>query len=117
MIYDTIRIMQKMPFHLTYYAELTGRKPFREWLLGLRDRMAVQRIAARLDRLEIGNLGDYKSVGSGVMELRIDYGPGYRVYYAFAGSSIVLLLLGGDKRTQQRDIETAQSYWRDYQER
>lgn len=104
-------------FKLTYYIDGSGRKPFREWLYKLRDRTAIARITTGLERVELGNLGDHKSVGSGVMELRINYGPGYRVYYALEGNQVVLLLIGGDKSTQNRDIETAKEYWMDHQER
>ena len=71
----------------------------------------------RLDRIKLGNLGDYRSVAQGVFELRIDYGPGYRVYFGQVGLTIVLLLCGGDKSTQQQDIGKAQEYWRDYERR
>ncbi len=80
---------------------------FRSWLDDLRDRRAAARIAARIDRLKLGNPGDVKSVGGGVSELRIDYGPGYRLYFRRVGQEIVLLLCGGDKSTQDRDIERA----------
>ena len=109
--------MQPSPFQLVYYTDAAGLKPFREWLLALRDRAALQRIAVRLDRVELGNLGDHRSVGAGVMELRINYGPGYRVYYAHDGVRIVLLLIGGDKSTQVKDIKTAKGYWQDHEER
>lgn len=82
---------------------------FRTWLADLRDRRAVARIAARIDRLKLGNPGDVKSVGDGVSELRIDYGPGYRLYCKRVGQEIVLLLCGGDKSTQDRDIERAKA--------
>ncbi len=82
---------------------------FRSWLADLRDRRAVARIAARIDRLKLGNPGDVKSVGDGVSELRIDYGPGYRLYFKQVGQEIVLLLCGGDKSTQDRDIERAKA--------
>lgn len=80
---------------------------FDAWLSNLRDRQAVARVTARIDRLAAGNAGDAKPVGSGVSELRIDYGPGYRVYYQQRGSAIVLLLCGGDKRSQDSDIKRA----------
>lgn len=80
---------------------------FEAWFSGLRDRQARARISIRIDRLALGNPGDTKPVGSGVSELRINYGPGYRVYYTQQGSTLVLLLIGGDKRTQDRDIRTA----------
>ena len=82
---------------------------FRMWLHRLHDGKAAARIAARIRRLEWGNPGDVKSLGSGLLEMRIDYGPGYRVYYVRRGAMIVVLLCGGDKRTQQRDIRQAQA--------
>src|SRR5574337_767429 len=90
------------------YLTPEGREPFREWLASLGDRMAKARIAARVQRLAAGNFGDCKPLDGGVWELRIDHGPGYRVYYARAGERLILLLVGGDKRHQQADIETAQ---------
>jgi putative addiction module killer protein len=81
---------------------------FDRWLSKLKDRRAVARILVRIDRLTLGNPGDVKSVGVGVSELKIDYGPGYRVYFAQRGQQLVLLLCGGDKSTQGRDINTAQ---------
>ncbi len=80
---------------------------FTDWFAGLRDREARARITARIRRLSIGNPGDVKPVGSGVSEMRIDYGPGYRVYFVRRGSMIVVLLCGGDKRNQDRDIARA----------
>ncbi len=82
---------------------------FREWLRDLRDDKALARIILRMRRLEQGNPGDAKSVGAGVMEMRIDYGPGYRVYYVQRGPIVVVLLCGGDKRTQARDIRRAKA--------
>jgi putative addiction module killer protein len=80
---------------------------FIDWLTSLKDRRAAARIAARILRLENGNLGDVKPVGEGVSELRINYGPGYRIYFTQAGRTVILLLCGGDKSTQARDITTA----------
>jgi len=92
------------------YVTETGRDPFGEWLTGLRDGQARARVAARVARLEAGNFGDCKSVGEGVWELRIDWGPGYRIYYAMVGTTIILLLCGGDKRSQSADIRKAQEH-------
>jgi putative addiction module killer protein len=86
---------------------------FSRWFAGLRDSGAKRRIQARIDRLEIGNPGDAKAVGGGVSELRVDYGPGYRVYFVRRGTALVILLGGGDKRTQQHDIAQAISTARD----
>jgi len=78
-----------------------------KWLTELRDQKAIARIQIRIDRLALGNPGDVRPVGSGISEMRIDYGPGYRVYFSQRGSEIVILLCGGDKTTQTSDIEKA----------
>ena len=88
--------------------------PFSEWLTSLRDARAVGVVRARLNRIRLGNFGDCKSVGGGVEELRIDFGPGYRVYYGREGSLVVVLLCGGSKKSQARDIVTAQRHWKEY---
>lgn len=96
--------------------ELIKTKSFDKWLKGLRDRRAVVRITARLDRLVSGNPGDVEPVGEGVSELRIHYGAGYRVYYIQQGQVLIILLCGGNKSTQQKDIEKAKSLakeWKD----
>ena len=93
-----------------------GRVPFDEWLLDLPDPRAAARILARLVRVRCGNLCDCKAVGDGVSELRVDYGPGYRVYLGQQGQTLVVLLCGGDKRTQERDIRLAKRYWRQFKE-
>jgi putative addiction module killer protein len=80
---------------------------FMSWIEGLRDRKAYARIKVRIDRIEDGNLGDFKPVGQGVSELRIDYGPGYRLYFTRRGKAVVLLLCGGDKSSQASDIKRA----------
>ena len=87
--------------------EVRQTEVFSKWLRELRDRQARARIQTRIDRLQLGLAGDVKPVGEGVSELRIDYGPGYRVYFIRRGREWVILLAGGDKRTQDRDIKTA----------
>ena len=94
-----------------------GNGPFEDRLNSLGDVKARRKIKLRLDRVSLGNLGDYKSVGEGVCELRIDYGGGYRIYFGQVGFTIIILLCGGDKSTQQKDIRQAQEYWRDYEKR
>jgi putative addiction module killer protein len=108
--------MTETPYRLEYYLDENGNAPFLVWLYSLRDKEAVYRIRARLDRVELGNFGTVKLIGGGVSELKIDHGPGYRVYYAMSGKTVVLLLIGGDKSTQQRDIETAKAYWKQQKE-
>ena len=88
--------------------------PFEEWLDDLKDKRAVARVLARLARVRLGNLGDCKPVGEGVSELRVDYGPGYRVYFGQKGRTLVVLLCGGDKRTQDRDIRLARQFWQEF---
>ena len=99
------------------YLTLDGRSPFSEWLLGLRDMKARARIRARLDRVGLGNLGDYQLIGGGIFELRFFFGPGYRVYYGLQDYTNVVLLNGGIKDTQQRDIRIAKVIWNDYRKR
>lgn len=94
-----------------------GKNPFRNWLRDLHDVNARAKVRVRLNRVRLGNFGDATSVGSGVSELRIPYGPGYRVYFARTESTIVLLLCGGDKSSQKRDVDKAKEYWLDYQRR
>lgn len=104
-------------FEIRRYRTAAGEEPFTEWLAALRDRQARARILARLERLELGNLGDCKVLREGVSELRIDWGPGYRVYYGRAGQTLIVLLVGGDKRRQAADIEKAIEIWQEYERR
>ena len=87
--------------------EVRQTEIFAQWFAGLRDSRARMRINARIRRLSLGNPGDVKPVGEGVSEMRTDYGPGYRVYFIRRGEALIVLLVGGDKRTQERDIATA----------
>ena len=87
--------------------EIRQTDVYAQWFKKLRDRQARARILARIRRLSLGNPGDATPVGEGISEMRIDYGPGYRVYYKQQGETVAVLLAGGDKRTQQRDIERA----------
>lgn len=100
-----------------HYLTTSGHDVFAEWFDSLRDAKAQTRILARIARLAAENFGDCKPLRAGVWEMRIDWGPGYRVYYAMAGRKLVILLCGGDKRTQSSDIDRAVEYWNDHQER
>ncbi|MEG3874449.1 MULTISPECIES: type II toxin-antitoxin system RelE/ParE family toxin [unclassified Microcoleus] len=106
--------MEVQPRDIQRYTTPDGKVPFSEWLDSLRDLKAKFKIDRRLDRVGTGNFGDYRSVGEGVYELRINYGPGYRVYFGQVEETIVLLLIGGDKSTQEQDIRKAKTYWTDY---
>lgn len=106
-----------MPYTVEIYQNKQGQRPFEAWVNRLRDRRAQAAIDNRIRRLSLGNLGDYRLIDEGIGELKIDIGPGYRVYFRRIGQQIILLLCGGDKRSQRRDIERAKQYWNDYQER
>jgi putative addiction module killer protein len=104
-------------FDVRHYLTRGGQDFIADWLRNLRDMQARAAIIRRLNRLEQGNFGDFKPLRDGVHELRIDIGPGYRVYYARSGKTVMLLLCGGVKQTQERDIERACEYWRDWKSR
>ena len=101
---------------VTTYETHDGKRPFESWLDDLKDRRGRAAILARLARLELGNFGDCKSIGDGVSELRIPCGPGYRAYFGIDGPTLVVLLCGGDKKTQKKDIDLAKTYWKEYQD-
>ena len=101
---------------LRYYLGSNGRSPFEAWFSEL-ETLAAAKVAVALARLEQGNLSNAKGVGEGVLEYRINWGPGYRVYFGRDGDALIILLTGGTKQRQQRDIETAKSLWTDYKRR
>jgi putative addiction module killer protein len=102
---------------LKVYQDEYGKEPFIEWMESIKDVKTRDRIFTRLDRLEVGNTGDHRPVGSGVFELKLQFGPGYRIYYGEDGDVLVILLIGGDKKTQSKDIKKALSYWKNYKEK
>ncbi len=104
------------PREIQIYRTPNGRQPFIEWLESIKDKTTQRRIRTRLAYLKAGNFGDFKSVGDGVFELRLNFGPGYRIYFGQVSSTIILLLCGGDKSSQVRDIEQARNYWLQYKE-
>ena len=108
--------MEAKPREIRRYVDRNGKVPFAEWFESLKDTKTQAKILSRLNRFAAGNLGDYRSVGEGVCELRIDYGSGYRVYFGQIGLTVVLLLCGGDKSTQNKDILKAKEYWQDYED-
>lgn len=99
------------------YQQEDGGEPFTDWITTLRDKVAAARIRVRLHQIEASNFGDSKSVGAGVAELRVPIGPGYRVYYGRYGTTVVILLCGGDKKTQAADIARAQDLWAEWRRR
>jgi putative addiction module killer protein len=107
--------MEVQPREIRNYRTPDGREPFTEWLDSLRDMRTRVKIEKRLEQIASGNLGNYRSVGEGVCEFKINFGPGYRVYFAFQGSTVVIILCGGDKSTQEENILEARKYWRDYE--
>ncbi|KGD86101.1 MULTISPECIES: type II toxin-antitoxin system RelE/ParE family toxin [Rhizobium/Agrobacterium group] len=101
---------------ITEYLDRNGKSPFGQWFAKI-DARAASKVTVALARVGQDNLSNVKSVGSGVLEYRIDYGPGYRIYFGRDGGQLIVLLVGGTKQRQQSDIETAQAYWRDYKSR
>ena len=114
--YKTIGNANGHSIEIQYYRSQKGRQPFIEWFKSIRDRNTRNRVERRLKRLEDGNFGDCQSVGRGVFELRLHFGPGYRIYFGQISNRLILLLCGGDKTSQQRDIESAKSYLIEYKE-
>ena len=104
------------PREIEVYETPSAQAPFSEWFASIQDTRTQTRIRGRLDRLENENYGDCQSVGSGVFELRLHFGPGYRIYFGEVDRTIVLLLCGGDKSTQARDIQRAKTYWLEHKE-
>lgn len=102
------------PKKVIVYQDASGTEPFTDWLNNLRDEKGRRAVLKRISRLEYGLYGDCEPVGDGVSELRIFLGPGYRVYFAEEARHIVVLLCGGDKSTQDKDIKTAKAYWKEY---
>ena len=103
---------------VSFYQTASEKEPAREWLDSLKDKLGQAKILTRIHRAEIGNFGDHKRIGGGVNELKITHGPGYRVYYGIDDSGdLIILLVGGNKSTQEKDIEKAKSYWKDYKNR
>lgn len=103
-----------MNFTVNEYKASTGKNYFREWLDSLKDRKAKAIVDIRVANLRRGTFGDCDPVGEGVMELKIHYGPGYRIYFGRTGKTIMLLLCGGTKRKQNKDIKKAKEYWKEY---
>ena len=99
------------------YTDEKGKSPYADWLCGLRDARAKAKIIMQVDKMELGLFGDVEPIGEGLSELRVHYGPGYRVYYGKEGQQCYLLLCGGDKSTQSKDIKKAKEYWQDHRRR
>ena len=106
-----------MEIELEIYRTSNGKCPFDAWFEGIREIHTRAKILTRLDRMKLGNFGDCKAIGNGLSELRIHYGPGIRIYYSKIGNKIVLLICGGDKRSQAKDIKKAKEYLVDYKSR
>ncbi len=102
------------PIEIRIYRGRGSKAPFSQWLASLKDKRTTAAVQARLNRIRLGNFGDSKPVGGGVYELRLDFGPGYRVYFGRDGQTVVILLSAGSKQTQRKDIETAKEFWKDY---
>jgi putative addiction module killer protein len=108
--------MMVRPKDIQLYVTDEGKTSIEDWLNGLRDRKARAAIDARIARLRLGLVGQAREVGEGVHEMKVDVGQGYRVYFGNVSNVVILLLCGGDKRTQKADIKRAKEFWSDYQE-
>ena len=106
--------MESFPRTLLFYETADGKVPASEWLDSVEDLPVYGEIMTRLERVKKGNFGDHRSVGGGVSELKIDFGPGYRIYYGLDGKELVILLVCGTKKTQRKDIRIAKEYWDDF---
>lgn len=106
--------MEVRPKSLKIFLTTAGSLPFLDWLHSLKDERGVAIVKAKLLRVRLGNMGHCRSVGEGVSELKIDFGPGYRVYFGQLGDTLVILLTGGNKRTQDEDIKAAKEFWEIY---
>jgi putative addiction module killer protein len=109
--------MTDMKNTINEYLDAAGKSPYADWLDQLRDAKTKAKIMMRVDKMELGLFGDAEPIGEGLSELRIHYGSGYRVYYGKEGRYLYLLLCGGDKSTQSKDIKKAKAYWKDYKQR
>jgi len=101
---------------IKHYIASNGKIPYENWFNNIKDNSNKKRIATRIERLALGNYGDYKNLGDGVYELRLFFGSGYRVYFAEVDNTIILLLCGGDKNSQTKDIKKAKEYWEEFNE-
>jgi putative addiction module killer protein len=109
--------MESRPRNIRNYVTPDGREPFEEWIDSLKDKKSQAIVLGRLNRVRLGNIGDCRHLSEGIYELRIHYGPGYRIYFGDLDGIIVILLCGGDKRTQKRDIKRAREYWQELRNR
>ena len=103
-------------YSIEIFETTSGKRPFSKWLTDLKDLNGRAKIRVRLDRVRLGNFGQCEPVGDGVSELKVNYGPGYRVYFGLKGKRIVLLLCGGSKRTQSKDISNAIAFFKEFKE-
>lgn len=103
-------------FQVLQYQTREGARPFFKWAQNL-DGAVQSRVLARIERFEGGNLGEYRHLGGGLCESKLDFGPGYRIYFGIKGAELILLLCGGDKASQGKDIKKAKAYWNDYREK
>lgn len=106
--------MKAISKKIELYNTKSGKQPFIDWLESIKDKTMRYRIKERLDRIALGNMGDCKPIKCGVSALRFNFGPGYRVYYGEQNNTVIILLCGGNKSTQEKDIKKALSYWEDY---
>lgn len=108
--------MQAKPRSIDYYKTRTGKEPAKEWLSSVKDTLTQAILYKRIRQAGLGQFGKARNLGDGIWELKVDYGPGYRLYYGIHGDELILILMGGSKRTQTADIKKARAYWIDWKE-
>lgn len=113
---DNLSVISYGKIVIKAYKTEQGNVPYRKWYLSLKDKVVKTRITRRLQGAEWGNPGNFKALTGGICELRLKFGPGYRIYYGMDGRTMIILLHGGDKSTQKKDIKKAKAYWQDYKE-
>ena len=113
---DNVSVISYVKIVVKAYKNEQGNIPYRKWLSSIKDNVVKVRILQRFDRVEYGHLGSFKALANGIYELKLDFGPGYRVYYGMEEKKLIILLCGGDKSTQKKDIAKAIEYWKDYKE-
>lgn len=113
---NCLLVVYNYSMEIQIYRDKNGNEPFEQWLSSIKDNPTWARIDNRLKRVRLGLLGDHRLIGEGVFELRLDFGPGYRIYFGRIGPEHILLLTGGDKSSQRRDIAIAKQYWKHFKE-
>ena len=113
---DNMSVISYGKIVIKAYKSEQGNVPYKKWIFSIKDKAVSTNITRRIQRIQWGNPGNFKAFSGGICELKLNFGPGYRIYYGMDGKTMIILLHGGDKSTQRKDIEKAKTYWQDYKE-